>query len=319
MMKNFTQKDTNPFTYSDTNRRFYTFDYFLKQKFGGKVAKIPLDAGFTCPNLDGTRGVGGCIYCSSRGSGDFAPEAKLTVTEQFAKGVSSLSDKWQPVGFIPYFQAHTNTYGPVERLRALFEEAIAQPGVVGLSVATRADCISPAIADLLREMAEKTFLTVELGLQTAHDRTADLINRCHTFEEFVRGYELLDGVDVCIHLIEGLPGESHADMMETARKVAALKPFAVKLHLLHVLKDTALADIWEMGDYTPMELADYVQIVCDSLEVMPPETVIERITGDGPPDLLLAPLWSRKKFVVMNEIDKELVRRDSWQGKFYTP
>lgn len=316
-MKKLTEKDLNPFPYSDTNRRFYTFDYFLRQKFGGKIAKIPLDAGFTCPNLDGTRGVGGCIYCSSRGSGDFAPEASLTVTEQFAKGVASLSDKWTPVGYIPYFQAHTNTYGPVERLRALFEEALALPGVVGLSVATRADCISPAIADLLREIAGKTFLTVELGLQTAHDRTADRINRCHTFEEFLRGYELLHSVDVCIHLIEGLPGESHGEMLETVRRVADLRPFAVKLHLLHVLRETALADLWERGEYVPMELAEYVQIVCDSLEVLPPETVVERITGDGPPDLLLAPLWSRKKFVVMNEIDKELFRRSSFQGKYY--
>ena len=317
-MKKTTQIETNPFPHSDTNRRFYTFDYFLRQKFGGKVAKIPLDGGFTCPNLDGTRGVGGCIYCSSRGSGDFAPEARLTVTEQFQQGVASLSDKWKPVGFIPYFQAHTNTYGPVDRLRALFEEALAQPGVVGLSIATRADCISPAIADLLREIAGKTFLTVELGLQTAHDRTAERINRCHTFAEFLRGYELLRGVDVCIHLIEGLPGEDHGDMMETARRVAELRPFAVKLHLLHVLKETALADLWEKGEYTPMELADYVRAVCDTLEVLPPDTVIERVTGDGPPDILLSPLWSRKKFVVMNEIDKELVCRDSWQGKKFT-
>ena len=316
-MKNLTQADRNPFPYSDTNRRFYTYDYYLKQTYGGKVAKIPLDAGFTCPNLDGKRGVGGCIYCSSRGSGDFAPEATLSVTEQFQKGVAGLSDKWRPVGYIPYFQAHTNTYAPVERLRALWEEAIAQPGVVGLAIATRADCISPAIAHLIREFAARTRVTVELGLQTAHDRTAKAINRCHTFEEFLYGYRLLEGVDVCIHLIEGLPGESREDMLETARQVAALRPFAVKLHLLHVLRDTALADLWERGDYTPMELADYVNVVCDCLELLPPETVVERITGDGPPDLLLAPLWSRKKFVVMNEIDKELHRRDSWQGKHW--
>ena len=317
-MKNkLTEVQTNPFPHSDTNRRFYTFDYFLRKKFGGKVAKIPLDGGFTCPNLDGTKGVGGCIYCSARGSGDFAPEARLSVTEQFAKGVASLSDKWNPVGFIPYFQAHTNTYAPVEHLRALFEEAIAQSGVVGLSVATRADCISPAIADLLRELAGKTFLTVELGLQTVHDRTAGLINRCHTYEEFLKGYRLLEGLDVCIHLIEGLPGETYEDMMETARRVAELRPFAVKLHLLHILQNTALADIWERGEYTPMELADYVRVVCDSLEVLPPDTVIERVTGDGPPDSLLAPIWSRKKFVVMNEIDKELYRRDSYQGRHY--
>ncbi len=317
-MKNLTQADRNPFPHSDTNRRFYTYDYYLRQTYGGKVAKIPLDAGFTCPNLDGRRGVGGCIYCSSRGSGDFAPEAALSVTEQFRAGVAAMSDKWQPVGYIPYFQAHTNTYGPVERLRALWEEAIAQPGVVGLAVATRADCISPAIADLLREFATRTRLTVELGLQTAHDRTAEAINRCHTYEEFLRGYRLLEGLDVCIHLIEGLPGESHADMLETARQVASLRPFAVKLHLLHVLRNTALAALWESGAYTPLELANYVQVVCDVLELLPPETVVERITGDGPPDLLLAPMWSRKKFVVMNEIDKELHRRDSYQGKYYS-
>ena len=316
-MKTLTQAMQNPFPYSDTNRRFYTYDYYLRHTYGGKVAKIPLDAGFTCPNLDGTRGVGGCIYCSSRGSGDFAPEATLSVTEQFRAGVAAMSDKWKPVGYIPYFQAHTNTYAPVDRLRALWEEAIAQPGVVGRAVATRADCISSVIADLLRELAARTRLTVELGLQTANDRTAALINRCHTFEEFLRGYHLLDGLDVCIHLIEGLPGESRADMLETARAVAALRPFAVKLHLLHVLKDTALADLWESGSYTPMELADYVQIVCDTLELLPPETVVERITGDGPPDLLLAPLWSRQKFVVMNEIDKELHRRGSYQGKHW--
>lgn len=314
-MKNLTQAAQNPFPYSDTNRRFHTYDYYLRKTYGGKVAKIPLDAGFTCPNLDGTRGVGGCIYCSSRGSGDFAPESTLSVTQQFRAGVAAMSDKWQPMGYIPYFQAHTNTYAPVECLRVLWEEAIAQPGVVGLAVATRADCITPAIADLLREFSSRTRLTVELGLQTVHDRTAEVINRCHTFEEFLQGYRLLEGIDVCIHLIEGLPGESHADMLETAREVAKLRPFAVKLHLLHVLRDTALADLWESGAYAPLELDDYVQVVCDTLELLPPETVVERITGDGPPDLLLAPLWSRKKFVVMNEIDKELYRRDSFQGK----
>lgn len=310
-----TQADQNPFPYSDTNRRFHTYDYYLRHTYGGKVAKIPLDVGLTCPNLDGTRGTGGCIYCSSRGSGDFAPTSTLSVTEQFAAGVAALSGKWKPVGYVPYFQAHTNTYAPVKTLRALWEEALALPGVVGLAIATRADCISPAVADLLREFAARTRLTVELGLQTANDRTAGLINRCHTFAEFLRGYHLLDGIDVCIHLIEGLPGESREDMLDTAREVANLRPFAVKLHLLHVLRDTALAGMWQRGEYVPMELADYVQVVCDTLELFPPETVVERITGDGPPDLLLAPLWSRKKFVVMNEIDKELYRRGSYQGR----
>ncbi len=316
-MEKQTQAMRNPFPYSDTNRRFYTYDYYLRKTYGGKVAKIPLDAGMTCPNLDGTRGVGGCIYCSARGSGDFAPEAVLSVADQFAKGIAGLSDKWTPVGYIPYFQAHTNTYAPVERLRALWNEAIAQPGVVGLAIATRADCISPAIAHLLREFAAQIPLTVELGLQTAHDRTAALINRCHTTAEFERGYRLLEGLDVCIHLIEGLPGEGHEEMLSTARFVADLHPFAIKLHLLHVLKDTALAELWETGAYIPLTVEEYVQVVCDSLELLPPDVVVERITGDGPPDLLLAPAWSRKKFAVMNEIDKELYRRDSMQGKRY--
>lgn len=314
-MKKRTEIDLNPFPHSDTNRRFYTYDYFLRQKFGKKVCKIPLDAGFTCPNIDGTRGVGGCIYCSARGSGDFAASSELSVADQYAKVRANLSGKWEGALCIPYFQAHTNTYAPLDRLKALFEEALAQPDAVGLAIATRADCITPEIADYLRELSKQTFLSVELGLQTVHDSTAAAINRCHTYAEFLQGYRLLEGIDVCIHLINGLPGETPEMMLETVREVAKLRPFAVKLHLLHVLKGTPLAARYEAGEYEPMTLENYVSVVCDQLEILPPEIVIARVTGDGAADDLLAPLWSLRKFVVMNEIDKELRRRNSWQGK----
>lgn len=314
-MKKQTEKDLNPFQYSDSNRRFHTYDYFLRQKFGRKVCKIPLDGGFTCPNIDGRRGEGGCIYCSSRGSGDFAASPSLPIAEQYSQVRAKLSQKWADALCIPYFQAHTNTYAPLERLKALYEEALEQPDAVGLAIATRADCITPEIADYLRALSERTFLTVELGLQTVHDRTASLINRCHTYAEFLEGYKMLEGIPVCIHLINGLPSETHEMMLDTVREVAKLKPFAIKLHLLHVLRGTPLAALYREGKYQPMTLEDYVATVCDQLELLPPETVIARVTGDGAADDLLAPLWSLRKFVVMNEIDKELRRRDSWQGR----
>lgn len=314
-MKKLTERDTNPFPHSDSNRRFYTYDYFLRQKFGRKVCKIPLDVGFTCPNIDGSRGVGGCIYCSARGSGDFAASPELSVAEQYNRVRANLSRKWEGALCIPYFQAHTNTYAPLDRLKALYEEALAQPDAVGLAIATRADCITPEIADYLRALSKRTFLSVELGLQTVHDTTAVAINRCHTYAEFLEGYRLLEGVPVCIHLINGLPGETPEMMLETVREVAKLRLFAVKLHLLHVLKGTPLAGLYLSGNYQPMTLDDYVSVVCDQLELLPSDTVIARVTGDGAADDLLAPLWSLRKFVVMNEIDKELRRRNSWQGK----
>lgn len=316
-MKKLTEKDLNPFPYSDSNRRFYTYDYFLRRKFGRKVCKIPLDGGFTCPNIDGSRGVGGCIYCSSRGSGDFAASPRLSVAEQYAEVRANLSRKWEGALCIPYFQAHTNTYAPLERLKALYEEALAQPDAVGLAIATRADCITPEIADYLRGLSKRTFLSVELGLQTVHDSSAALINRCHTYAEFLEGYRMLEGIPVCIHLINGLPGETPEMMLDTVREVAKLNPFAIKLHLLHVLKGTPLAALYQAGGYEPMTLENYVSVVCDQLELIPPEVVIARVTGDGAADDLIAPLWSLRKFVVMNEIDKELRRRDSWQGRNY--
>lgn len=318
MARTRTQREENPFPFTDSNKRYYTYDYYLRRHFGGKCAKIPLDGGFTCPNIDGRCGVGGCIYCSGRGSGDFAQSAALPISEQYRRIRETLSSKWSVERCIPYFQAHTNTYAPTERLRELFEEALKLPGAVGLNVATRADCLEEETVAYLAELAERTTLTVELGLQTAHDATAKRINRGHTYADFVDGFERLrrasDRLEICVHLIFGLPGETREDMLETVRRVAGLYPNQVKIHLLHVLRDTALARLYESGEYVPLEKEEYVALVADALELLPPDTVIARLTGDGMAENLLAPEWSRKKVSVINDIDKLLYERNSYQG-----
>lgn len=310
-------KTKNPFENSDTNKRYYTYDCYLKRRFGGKCFKVPLDGGFTCPNRDGSKGTGGCTYCSERGSGDFACKPEVSITKQFEICREGLLKKWQSDKYIAYFQAFTGTYAPTERLKELFEEAISQKGVVGLSVATRGDCITPETAQYLKELSKRTFLTVELGLQSVHDVTAERINRCHTYAEFLEGYNMLGGINRCIHIIDGLPGEDREMMMQTAEKAAALHPEFLKIHLLHVLRGTALAKQYENGEFEVMTREEYTNLVCDQLQIMPPDTVIGRVTGDGAKDALIAPLWSLKKFVVMNEIDKEFVRRGTYQGIYY--
>ena len=305
------------FLYSDSNKRYHTYSYFLKHKFGGKVAKHSLDGGFSCPNLDGSKGWGGCSYCSSRGSGDFAGDPAVSLRQQLEQQRAVMEKKWPGSQYIAYFQAHSNTYGPLERLKACFEPALDFPGVVGLSVATRADCLDGEKADYLAELMEKTFVEVELGLQSVFDSTGERINRCHSYREFLDGFRLLRerNIPVCVHLIDGLPGESREMMLESARQVGELRPHSVKLHLLHVLEGTALAQQWKRGEFALLEREEYVSILCDQLELLPPEVVIQRITGDVDKNSLLGPMWSRDKKKVMNAIDMELARRDSYQGK----
>lgn len=321
MTKERNRNAGNPFPYSDTNKRYNTYDYWLRSTFGGKCAKIPLDGGFTCPNLDGRCGRGGCIYCSGRGSGDFAESPVLPLRVQYDRQRERLSHKWSVERCIPYFQARTNTYASAERLRAMFEEVLAYPGAVGLNIATRADCLPEDVVALLKELSERTVLTVELGLQTVHDDIAARINRGHTFNEFLDGYTRLRAgapkALTCVHLIFGLPGEGEADMLETVRRVAALHPHQVKIHLLHVLRGTVLGEMYERGDYVPVEKEAYVSTVVRALELLPPETVIARLTGDGAAEDLLAPLWSRRKREVLNAIDQLMVKRQTWQGKEY--
>lgn len=306
----------NSFLYSLDNKRYHTWNYFLRTKFGCKVSKVALNGGFTCPNIDGTKGVGGCTYCSG-GSGDFAGCVNLSITEQFYQVAERMGKKWHDMKYMPYFQAHTNTYAPLERLKKLYSEALALHDVVGLCIATRPDCISDEVMDYLEEISHKTYLLVELGLQTVFDETGDKINRCHTYQEFLDCYNKLQsrGINVCVHLILGLPGETHEMIKESVKTVAKLRPQCVKLHLLHILDGTKMAEEYKAGKLKCMELFEYVSLIVDCLELLPKETVIQRLTGDGARDKLIAPLWSLKKFVVLDEIDKEMVRRDTYQGK----
>lgn len=313
-----TQAERNPYPYSDTNKRYYTYDYYLRRTFGAKCAKLPLDAGFTCPNIDGRCGRGGCIYCSDRGSGDFAPDKALSVREQIAAQKALFAKKWDVSHCIAYFQAHTNTYAPLDALKSVYEQALAEDGIVGLNIATRADCLADDVVEYLATLAERTVLTVELGLQTSCDETARRINRGHDFDTFCKGYRKLraasDKIAISVHLILGLPGESDETMMQTVRDVADLHPDQVKIHLLHVLRGTRLAAMYERGDYQPLEREHYIRLVADALELLPPDVVIGRLTGDGAREALLAPLWSLKKTTVINDIDKLLYARGSMQG-----
>ena len=316
-----TQRDTNPFSFSDTNKRYHTYEYYLRRTYGEKCAKITLDAGFTCPNIDGRCGVGGCIYCSSRGSGDFTQGSVYPLAEQYRRQRKAISSKWQCRRFIPYLQAHTNTYAEEERLRAVYNEVLALPDAVAVHIATRADCLAPPVLSLLREVADRTDLVVELGLQSIHDKTAERINRGHTYADFLDGFfalrEAVPRAGIAVHLINGLPFEDGDMMVESARTVGQLRPAQIKFHLLHVLRRTPLAEMYEMGEYRPLDEDAYIDTLVRQLEVIPPETVVGRVTGDGAKDDLLAPLWSLKKTVVINHLDRALYEGNTWQGRLF--
>ena len=305
----------NKFKYTLDNKRYHTWNYHLSRLFGEKVFKVALNGGFTCPNIDGTKGFGGCTYCLS-GSGDFAGNPCHDVATQFEEIKERMHKKWPKAKYIPYFQANTNTYAPVSVLKEKFEPVLQKDGVVGLSIATRADCLSEDVLSYLEELSKRTYLMVELGLQTIFDETGKRINRCHSYAEFLAGFSELKkrGIHTCVHLILGLPGETREMMTESAKAVAKLEPTCVKLHLLHILKGTKIAKEYENGEFETLSLTEYVNTVVDCLEYFSEETVIQRLTGDGGKDDLIAPLWSLKKFVVLNEIDKEMVRRDTYQG-----
>ena len=314
-----TQKECNPFPYSDSNKRYYTYDYYLRRTFGGKCAKIPLDGGFTCPNIDGRCGTVGCIYCSGNGSGDFTASAALLIREQYRVIREQLGKKWTTERCIAYFQPHINTYAPLDVLLTLYEEALSLPGVVGLNIATRADCIGEGLPEALEALPGRAVITLELGLQTIHDKTARKINRGHTYKTFTETFrrirEKAPHVRICVHLILGLIGENDEMMVETVQSVAALHPDEVKLHCLYVLKNTKLAEMYRNGAYFPLTKERYVNLVVRVLELLPGDVVIGRLTGDGAENELLAPLWTRRKLCVLNEIDKKIYAENSWQGK----
>lgn len=310
----------NFFCSKDKGKRYLTQNDYLRSRFGKKVIKLSLNAGMSCPNRDGTKGTGGCTYCSSSLSGDFSGCAEKSITEQLEEQVILLSKKWSDCLYIPYFQAGSNTYAPVRKLNAVFEEALSFRNTVGLAVATRADCILKETADLLESISKRTYLTVELGLQTISDRTAKRINRCHTYDDFLSVYKMLTdrNINICIHIINGLPDETHEMMLSTAKCVSRLRPHSVKIHMLHIIRGTQLADEYEKHVFPLLSKEEYTDIVCSQIELMPPDTIIERITGDGNRNTLIAPLWTTDKKSVINGIDKEFRRRGTYQSINYS-
>lgn len=311
-------KNENLFRYSDDNKRYHTLNYYNKTVFSGKVFKAVIDAGFSCPNKDGTKGVGGCIYCMS-GSGYFTEKTGGSIYDSVKCQLAAEREriyKKHPESFITaYFQANTNTYAPVETLRTAYTAAL-DFGVHGISIGTRADCLPDEVISLLSDINLRTHLTVELGLQTIHDTTAKIINRCYDYDEFLTGYKKLRnvGIRTCLHLIDGLPGETKEDMIDTAKEVARLHPDAVKIHLLHVNRDTALEQLYLSGKYTPLTRDEYIDIVISQLEYLPADMVIERITGDADKKYLVAPMWSADKIAVLGGIDRQMKLRDTYQG-----
>lgn len=306
----------NPFPFSDDNKRYHTLSYHNRHTYGKRIFKAVIDAGFTCPNIDGTRGLGGCIFCDG-GSGYFTASSRLSVSEQYLLEEKRIREKYPTAGIIAYFQDHSNTYCTSERLKALLSEAVSC-GAEGIAIATRADCIDGEKADIIASLPVP--VTVELGLQTVSDETAAKINRCHSFAEFLEGYRLLKDrkIRVCVHIIDGLPGEKRENMLETARSLGRLRPDGVKIHLLHVIKGTRLCEMYESGEYTPLEKAEYIDTVIGQLELLPQETVIERITGDGDKKKLTAPLWSADKISVLGGIDKRMAEIGTYQGRLFS-
>ncbi len=301
-------------------KRYHTYNNYLKERFHKKVFKVPLNGHFTCPNKDGFKGLNGCIYCSPSGSGDFAGNPLDDLKTQFQEGKSRLLKKWPDAYTIAYFQANTNTYKPEPLLRELFYQSLTlDPSIVGLSIATRCDALDDEKIALLSELNQITYLQVELGLQSIHDKTSTFINRGHDLACFETAVTKLRaaGIDVVVHIINGFPLETKADMIATTDYLNTQDIQGIKIHMLHVMKGTLLGAMYEKEPFELLSLTDYVDIVVTQIERMKPNIIIHRLTGDSPSDALLSPLWTKKKFVVMNEIDKWLRAKDSYQGSAY--
>ena len=302
-------------------KRYNTLNSFYRYKFGKKVFKVSLNGNFTCPNKDGKSGYGGCIYCTESGSGDFAGNKDESLESQFNKVKEMMHEKWNDGLYISYFQANTNTYDTVERLKSLYYEAISiDKDIVGLSIATRCDALNDDIYDLLEELNDKTYLQIELGLQSIHDGTSEFINRAHSLKCFDSAVKELRkrNIDVVVHIINGFHLETKEDMLNTVKHLNRLDIQGIKIHLLHIMKKTKLGKMYLEKPFKMLTLDEYKDIVCDQIEILDPNIIIHRLTGDSPRELLIAPMWSLKKLVVMNEIDKELRKRDTYQGNRFT-
>jgi radical SAM protein (TIGR01212 family) len=315
------QPDSLPPAWRAAGLRYHAYSHYLRNRFGVRVHRVSVDAGFTCPNVDGTVATGGCVFCDNR---SFSPSRRLPrlgVTGQLDEGIRRVSRRYPARAFLAYFQPATNTYGPVDHLRRLFEEALTHPQVVGLVVGTRPDCVPDDVLDLLAALAARAYVSVEYGLQSIHDRSLSWMNRGHGHASFVDAVERSRGrgFELCAHVILGLPTETRDDMLATAREVARLRLDAVKLHNLYAVRGTPLGEWVERGEVPLMERDDYVRVAVDFLELLPPECVVERVHGEAPPDFLVGPGWCRDKPGLRRALEEEFARRDSWQGKLYAP
>ncbi|MEG0012842.1 MAG: TIGR01212 family radical SAM protein [Cellulosilyticaceae bacterium] len=300
-----------------SNNRFYTLNNFLRSIHHEKVMKLSIDGGFTCPNRDGKAGKGGCIFCSSMGSGDFAGSRILSITNQMHSNIDLLSNKWPHINkYIAYFQSYSNTYAPLEELKAKYEEALSFDNVVGLAIATRADCLEIDTLDYLEDLSHRTHLWVELGLQSIHEKSNLFINRGHSLDCFTEAVHALHnrGIEVVAHMILGLPDESTEDMLATARYLASLPLQGVKIHMLHVLDNSPLGKLYEKNPFSLLTEEEYIYLIGEVLKILPPHFVIHRLTGDGDKKHLIAPLWTTNKTHILNSINKYLKENNIYQG-----
>lgn len=307
----------NPFSYSHDNKRYHTWNHYLKSTFDSKVFKVPLDAGFSCPHRNSLGG--GCTFCSTAGSGDYAGNRKKTLKQQYDEGFAMMARKWPQAKGIAYFQAFTNTYAPLSRLKEIYDPFFDDHPCLAVAIATRSDCLDDDIIEYLKEKNRIKPLYLEIGVQTIHEVTANRLNRCENIDDIEKKVSQCQsaGLKVVLHIINGLPDETAEMMLDTARWVAKMAPFAIKIHMLHIIKDTVLARQFEQKPFQILTKEEYVDIVVRQLEVLSPTTVIQRLTGDAVKDDLIEPAWTIKKVSVLNDIDKEMVKRNTWQGKIY--
>lgn len=306
----------NNFQYSNTNKRYHTLDYHFKQLFGQKVGRIPINAGFTCPNINGEKSFGGCTFCSINGSGDFAGNPRDNLVDQWNAGKKMMEQKWKDAKYIAYFQAFTNTYAPLEVLQEKYEVFVEMPECIGISIATRPDCLEDDVIEYLAAISKKKYLIVELGLQTIHEKTGEIINRQHDLACFEQTVNKLraHNINVVVHIINGLPKETYEMMMETAKYVGKLDIQGLKIHLLHVVHQTAMVNQLNNGFLKLLDKDTYIKLVVEQLRYIKPEIVIHRLTGDAPSDIFIGPIWSKKKTIVLNDIDKLMVEQNVYQG-----
>ena len=305
----------NPYPYSNDNKRYQTINYYFRNTYHQKVAKIPLNAGFTCPNRDGTKGIGGCTFCSSMGSGDSILCFDDTLQKQYKEGLKRMQNKWPDCIGFAYFQSYSNTYAPLAILKKVYDPFFKDPDIPGVAIATRADCLSDEIIDYLNHQDKEVWL--ELGLQSVHETTMEKCNRKHSTQIVFDWIDKLKPTNIktCVHIINGLPNESKSDMLETVKQISKHNPDAIKIHMLHLIEGTQMAKEYEEHPFHILTLEEYVDIVVDQLELLPQEMIIERLTGDGIAKDLIGPKWTIKKTIVTNEIDKLMVKRNTWQGK----